>query len=147
MLIVAECDVHHGTWQASFFGVALGGAGGSMIEREQREEETLATAENILAESLAGGVGDLGLTVVFRAVPEENVVVAECLEIPGCFSQGATQEEAHRNIQDAIRLCLSVILEDRLREVMERPSSAIDYTGITAQESVRVRAIPQLEYA
>lgn len=93
------------------------------------------------------GSDELGLTVVFRAMPEENVVVAECLEIPGCVSQGATQAEAHANIEDAMRLCLSVIFEDRIREVIESHAGSIDYTGITAQESIRVRAVPQLEYA
>jgi predicted RNase H-like HicB family nuclease len=91
--------------------------------------------------------GDLGLTVIFRAVPDEGVVVAECLEIPGCVSQGATQEEAHRNIEDAVRLCLSVIFEDRVRAVIQSHAGSIDYTGITAQECIRVRAVPQLEYA
>ena len=40
---------------------------------------------------------------------EDGYIVAECLEIPGCLSQGRTKEEALKNIQDAIRECLSRI--------------------------------------
>jgi len=45
---------------------------------------------------------------------EDNVFIAECPSIPGCVSQGATQEEAERNIQDAIRECLAVRREKGL---------------------------------
>lgn len=37
---------------------------------------------------------------------EDGMFVAECPAIPGCLSQGKTREEALRNIQDAIALCL-----------------------------------------
>jgi predicted RNase H-like HicB family nuclease len=33
---------------------------------------------------------------------EDGVFVAECPDLPGCVSQGATREEAKANIQDAI---------------------------------------------
>ena len=46
---------------------------------------------------------------------EDGYIVAECLEIPGCLSQGKTKEEALQNIQDAIRECLSVMLEDLVK--------------------------------
>ena len=39
---------------------------------------------------------------------EDGVWVAECPAIPGCVSQGATQDEAVENIREAIRLCLEV---------------------------------------
>jgi predicted RNase H-like HicB family nuclease len=107
----------------------------------------MTTANNAAAADPAQDVGSLGLTVVFRPVPAENIVVAECLEIPGCVSQGKTQEEAHKNIEDAMRLCLSVMFEDRLREAMNSRTEPVDYTGITKQETFRVRAVPELEYA
>ena len=47
---------------------------------------------------------------------EDGYIVAECLEIPGCLSQGKTREEALQNIQDAIRECLSVMLEDLVKD-------------------------------
>lgn len=39
---------------------------------------------------------------------EDGVYVVECPAIPGCVSQGSTEEEALRNIRDAIRQCLEV---------------------------------------
>lgn len=39
---------------------------------------------------------------------EDGVYVVECPSIPGCISQGSTEEEALRNIRDAIRECLEV---------------------------------------
>ena len=37
---------------------------------------------------------------------ETGVVVAECPAIPGCISQGRSEEEAMQNIAEAIRGCL-----------------------------------------
>lgn len=42
---------------------------------------------------------------------EDGIHVAECPAIPGCVSQGHTEEEALTNIQDAIRECLAVRAE------------------------------------
>ena len=42
---------------------------------------------------------------------EDGVFIAECPTIPGCVSQGKTEEEAYRNIQEAIRDCLEVRAE------------------------------------
>jgi len=42
---------------------------------------------------------------------EDGVFVAECPPIPGCISQGKTEEEAFTNIQDAIKQCLEVRAE------------------------------------
>ena len=39
---------------------------------------------------------------------EDGMWVVECPAIPGCVSQGATEEEALENIQEAISLCLEV---------------------------------------
>ena len=39
---------------------------------------------------------------------EDGVWIVECPEIPGCISQGQTRDEAMRNIQEAIALCLEV---------------------------------------
>ena len=48
---------------------------------------------------------------------EDGYLVAECLVIPGCISQGRTREEALRNIREAIELCL----ENRPSEGWELP--------------------------
>lgn len=47
------------------------------------------------------------MTVVFHDTGGEGYVV-ECLELPGCLSQGETEAEAIQNIQGAIRDCLLV---------------------------------------
>jgi predicted RNase H-like HicB family nuclease len=45
---------------------------------------------------------------------EDGVFVAECPSIPGCVSQGKTEEEAEQNIRDAIKECLEVRAEKGL---------------------------------
>jgi predicted RNase H-like HicB family nuclease len=42
---------------------------------------------------------------------EDGMYIAECPSIPGCVSQGKTEQEAELNIQDAIRECLDVRAE------------------------------------
>ncbi len=42
---------------------------------------------------------------------EDGIYVAECPAIPGCVSQGKTEEEAQSSIQDAIKQCLEVRAE------------------------------------
>jgi len=42
---------------------------------------------------------------------EDGTFVAECPSIPGCVSQGKTEQEAEKNIQQAIKECLEVRAE------------------------------------
>jgi predicted RNase H-like HicB family nuclease len=42
---------------------------------------------------------------------EDGVFVVECPTIPGCISQGKTEEEAEKNIREAIKECLEVRAE------------------------------------
>ncbi len=42
---------------------------------------------------------------------EDGIYVVECPSIPGCISQGNTEQEAERNIHEAIRECLEVRAE------------------------------------
>ena len=37
---------------------------------------------------------------------ETGMIVAECPAIPGCISQGKTEEEAMANIREAIQACV-----------------------------------------
>jgi predicted RNase H-like HicB family nuclease len=37
---------------------------------------------------------------------ETGMIVAECPSIPGCVSQGKTEEEANINIREAIQGCI-----------------------------------------
>ena len=45
---------------------------------------------------------------------EEGWYIVECPTIPGCLSQGETQEKALLSIQEAIQLCLEVRTEKGL---------------------------------
>ena len=83
-------------------------------------------------------------TLVFREVPEEKVFVAECLELPGCFSEGDTLEEAEANIRDAVRACLSVIFEDSVRDAASHRWYPA-YVGISSQQTITVKANPGLD--
>lgn len=42
---------------------------------------------------------------------ETGMIVAECPAIPGCVSQGNTEEEAMANIKEAIGACLEARAE------------------------------------
>lgn len=53
--------------------------------------------------------------MIYRVIVEKGEdfgYVIHCPAIPGCHSQGATIEEAVKNIQDAIRGCISAKDED-----------------------------------
>ena len=45
---------------------------------------------------------------------EDGVYIAECPSIPVCFSQGTTEQEAEKNIQEAIKECLEVRVEKEM---------------------------------
>jgi len=45
---------------------------------------------------------------------EDGVYISECPVIPGCISQGKTEDEAIANIGDAIKDCLEVRAEKKL---------------------------------
>jgi predicted RNase H-like HicB family nuclease len=42
---------------------------------------------------------------------EDGMYIAECPDIPGCVSQGKTEQEAEQNIREAIKECLEVRTE------------------------------------
>ena len=50
--------------------------------------------------------------------------VARCLELPGCLSEGKTEAEALKNIQDAIKL----YLEDVEAEAKEKKAKLVQVT-------------------
>jgi predicted RNase H-like HicB family nuclease len=93
-------------------------------------------------------VGGPSLTVVLREHTEDDgtYYVAECLEIPGCICQGDTEEEARQNIEQAMSLCLSVMFEDCLKQVVARWQTP-DLVGISSQSRLSVGTVPQLRYA
>jgi predicted RNase H-like HicB family nuclease len=48
--------------------------------------------------------------IVYRG--EDGFWVSECPSLPGCISQGATREEAIRNVKEAIDLYIAALEED-----------------------------------
>lgn len=48
---------------------------------------------------------------------EDGYIVVECPSLPGCVSQGKTEEEALSNIKEAIELWLEVEAEKITKEV------------------------------
>ena len=79
------------------------------------------------------------LKVVFRQC-EDGYVVAECLQLPGCMSQGKTKEEANQNIVDAIKSVLAVRMNQILSEAVAEERFPDD---LLEEESFRVEG-PEL---
>ena len=52
---------------------------------------------------------------------EDGYFVAHCPALPGCHSQGHTEEEALDNIKEAIALCLEARLERARRQYQGMP--------------------------
>ncbi len=82
---------------------------------------------------------DMSFTIALREDKDEGGYIAECLDMPGCVSEGETQEEAVVNIQKAIRDCLDVIFEDCVREMMQSKRRNTSYVGISSQRTVTVK--------
>ena len=51
------------------------------------------------------------LIVTFQR-DETGMIIAECPAIPGCVSQGKTEDEAIANIKEAIQGCIEVRLAE-----------------------------------
>ena len=50
---------------------------------------------------------------------EDGIWITECPSIPGCVSQGNSKDEALRNIEEAIQICLEVRSERGLPLTIE----------------------------
>lgn len=78
--------------------------------------------------------GKVHLNVVFRKAEIDGGYIAECLELPGCMSQGETEDEAKANIVDAIEACISVLVEDYLKStVIDRTT---DFHNVEKRETL-----------
>jgi len=51
---------------------------------------------------------------------EDGYIVVECPSLPGCVSQGRTEEEALANIKEAIELWLEVEAEKITKEAITK---------------------------
>jgi predicted RNase H-like HicB family nuclease len=54
------------------------------------------------------------LTVRVQEDPLDGGWIAECPELPGCFSQGETRAEALYNLSDAVAAIVSLRMEQQL---------------------------------
>lgn len=72
------------------------------------------------------------VTLTVRLEPDEldGGWIAECEELPGCMSQGETEEEALANVQDAIGAVLASHL-DATRETQHHAESAVHRHQVT----------------
>ena len=57
---------------------------------------------------------DMQQWIITLEKDEDGWYIVECPAIPGCVSQGRTEEEALENIKDAIVECLKVRAEEGL---------------------------------
>ena len=62
---------------------------------------------------------------------ENGRYVAECLDLPGCLSEGENMEEALENISEAILGCL----KSRLKSLLEKQP----WVGIPAEDKVTMQ--------
>jgi len=53
----------------------------------------------------------MNLSVIIKQDTEVGGYVAECVDIPGCMSQGETVEETLANIREAAEGCLLSMIE------------------------------------
>lgn len=62
------------------------------------------------------------MTAVVVVAPDEldGGWVAECINLPGCMSQGDTEEEALENLMDAMGGVLAARMHAQLRETLPR---------------------------
>jgi predicted RNase H-like HicB family nuclease len=80
-----------------------------------------AAGDALLRVAMRYGEGGSSVASTFeftiKVEPDEldGGFIAECVELPGCMSQGETEEEALDNIADAITSILEIRVQDQLR--------------------------------
>ena len=59
-----------------------------------------------------GGMSESARTFnVSFEVDEDGVVIAECIDLPGCHAHGATKDEARDQLREVIALHLEVLAD------------------------------------
>jgi predicted RNase H-like HicB family nuclease len=79
---------------------------------------------NALYEMIGGVPETLHLTV--RVEPDEldGGYISECLDLPGCMSQGDTEEAALESLADAIAAVLAVQIQDQVAALAQQGQAA-----------------------
>ena len=52
---------------------------------------------------------------------EDDTFIAECSALQGCYAQGKTFEEAIKNIQDVIMMCIQELKEENKKINLKYP--------------------------
>jgi len=52
---------------------------------------------------------------------EDNIYVASCPSLQGCYAQGDSFEEAIKNIKDVIKMCLKELKDEKKKIEIECP--------------------------
>jgi predicted RNase H-like HicB family nuclease len=52
---------------------------------------------------------------------EDGVYIASCPALEGCYTQGATFEEAMKNVKDVIQMCLEELKEEKKKVDLKYP--------------------------
>ncbi len=79
-------------------------------------------------------------TTIFQ--DEDDIYIAECPSIPGCFSQGRTEQEAEKNIQEAIKECLEVRAEKGMPLLIEKMLESIHPLQEDVDEKWKTGSLP-----
>src|SRR3989338_7129904 len=96
------------------------------IRREREKRLRRQESRSVVKRRVASQ--EYWFTVVIEA--DEAGYCAFCPELPGCYSQGKTLDEARRNIRDAVRLHVRTFLEDGL-PVPDQPEVFISAVHVT----------------
>jgi predicted RNase H-like HicB family nuclease len=67
--------------------------------------------------------------------------IAECTDLPGCMSQGESEEEAAANLADAVADYISVVIEDHLQR-----QHAVGIAGGEPKETLVVKPLVALGF-
>jgi len=71
----------------------------------------------------------LDLPYTIKIVNEDDVFYAEVEEIPGCFSEGNTVEEAYANMKDAMRLWMENAIERNIQIPVPKNEEEREFSG------------------
>ena len=88
---------------------------------------------------MSAEVRDMKLIVTLER-DETGMIVAECPAIPGCISQGCTEEEALANIREAIQVCVEARAASGMPITVATREVEVDVTVQTAHQRLAVES-------